>query len=96
MPEPKRAALLIEIFANDADARRAALCWSRVPPKLTGLRMLRAWAKCSGLDLSRVERVADVLRAHEICLPDRTLDAEAVPILEALAAEVLRKMRGRG
>lgn len=92
-PAPERAAVIIEMLAGDAEARRAAVSWPLVPKDLKGAKRLSAWSKASGISRSRLDRISDMLMAHGICREDRTLDPEAVPVLEHLAAEVLRKHR---
>ena len=88
-----RTAVLVELLAGNPDARRATVSWSLVPRRLRDAAMVSAWSKCSGLPRSQLELVAEMLLQHKVCLPDRTVDPEALRIIQHLAAETLRKRR---
>ena len=96
MSDLKRIAVAVTLLAEDPTARRLVVSWQLVPPKLTGRRMLRAWARLAGVDLAAVDRLAPGLQAHEICRPDRTIDPEAGNVINHVAAAMLRKGRKGG
>lgn len=87
--------MLVEILAHSPDARRAAVSWPLVPAGGDRRRMLKAWSRVSGLSIARVDAIGDMLFAHRVCLPDRTVDPDALRVIEHLAAEVLRKRSGQ-
>ena len=83
--------MLVELLAGNAEARRAVVSWPLVPPRAAGARMLEAWAKCSGIDVDVLESIADMLFSHSVCGPDRTVDPEALRIIQHIAADTLRR-----
>lgn len=91
MDDPNRTAVLIELLARDADARKAVVSWPLVSRRLKGRNRLQRWARCSGLSVSRIESLKDMLFEHRICLPDRTVDPEALRIIAHVAAETMRR-----
>lgn len=93
MAAPARTLVLVELLAGDADARRAAISWPLVPPGLRGLALLRSWAHCSGIPMARLDSRADMLQRHGICRPDRTVEPEALRVIEHLAADTMRRGR---
>lgn len=89
-----RTAVLVELLADNPNARRAVVSWPLVPKAARSRpRLLEAWAKCSGLDVDDVDAIADMLFSHAVCLPDRTVDPEALRIIQHLAADTLRRRR---
>jgi hypothetical protein len=86
-----RAAVLIDLLARDADARKAALSWPLVSRRLKGRAALTRWARCAGLSYTRIESLKDMLFEHRICLPDRTVDEEALRVIAHVAADTMRR-----
>lgn len=93
-PSDRRALVMMEFLVDD-DARRVALSWPLIPPEMRGLKMHRRWAALAGVNLGRLELLAKMLQGHKICLPNRTLDPEAVKVLEHMAATAFRKRQRR-
>lgn len=94
MTGANRTAVAVTFLANDEEARRMVLAWPLVDADLEDASALRAWARAAGVPASRARRIADVLLCHEICKADGSVDAEAIRVIEHVAAESLRK-RGK-
>ncbi len=95
MSDPSRAAIAVTFLAEDADARRAVLSWTLLPPGLSERALLATWSRASGVPRSRLRRIADTLRGHGICRDDGTVDPEATRVIQHVAAEALRGPKRR-
>ena len=95
MSDASRAAVAVTFLADDEDARRAVLSWPLVPPGLSERGAISAWSRISGVPLTRMRRLADTLRRHELCREDRTVDPEASRVIQHVAAEALRTTKRR-
>ena len=95
MSAPSRAAIAVTFLADDAHARRAALSWPLLPEGLSERELLATWSRASGVPRSRLRRISDVLRGHGICRDDRTVDEEALRVIQHFAAESLRGTQRR-
>lgn len=78
------------VLLTDPEARRAVVSWPLVPPGLKGRRRIEAWARVSGLPPHHLETISEMLLAHEICREDRSIDPDALRVIQHFAAETLR------
>lgn len=90
MADPSRTSVAVTLLLDDAEARRLIVSWPLVPPHLDGAAMVHAWSRRSGVALTRTIRLAEVLIAHGLCAPDRTVDPEAERVVAHVAAQALR------
>lgn len=96
MSDPARTAIAVTLLATDEPARRLVLAWALVPPGLRGARLLVAWSRLAAVPRLQTERLAHGLFAHQIVHEDRTVDPEALRVVQHVAAETLRStQRGR-
>lgn len=94
MDAKTRTAVLVELLARNADARAAVVSWPLVRGAGAGPAAIADWSRCSGIPRGRLVPVAQMLFRHAVCLPDRTVDPEALKIVEHVAAATLRRLRG--
>lgn len=90
MTDASRTTVAVTLLADDPVARRIVLAWHLVPPELTGVQMLLRWSRLACVGMPDLEQRADTLMAHGVCRADRTVDPEALRVLQHLAAEMLR------
>lgn len=98
MSDANRTAVAVTLLFEDADARRLTLSWPLVEPHLRDTSLLVTWARVSGVPLSRVKRLSEVLLRHGLCREGRSIDPEALRVCQHFAAEQLRAgaaQRGR-
>lgn len=86
--DPDRVALLIEMLAADPVARRLALSWPLVDARHT----TASWATVTGVTRGDVDRAGAMLRAHQICRDDGTVDPLALRVIRRMASAAM----GRG
>lgn len=96
MTGASRTATAVTFLAEDDEARRLVVSWPLVPTELRDAAMLHAWSAASGVPLSRVQRLAQVLLRHELCRADGTVDPEALRVIQHVAAELLRSTPKKG
>ncbi|MCG3134751.1 MAG: hypothetical protein HMLKMBBP_02112 [Planctomycetes bacterium] len=95
MSDPARTAVAVSVLAKSEPARMLVLAWPLVGPSLAARALLTEWARLSGLPVRQVERLGAVLRAHQLCREDRTVDPEATRVVNHVAAAYLRATGGK-
>jgi len=89
--DTNRTAVAVTLLAGDEAARRLVLSWPLVAVELKDRAVLAEWAKVAGISFSLTERLSHALFRHQVCLPDRTVDAEALKVVTHIAAATLRR-----
>jgi len=95
MSDANRTAVAVTLLAGDEAARRLVLSWPLVAKEMKDRAVIAEWAKVAGISFSLAERLSHALFRHQICLPDRSVDPEALKVCQHVAAATLRRAGGK-